>query len=104
MKTCTDFYIQVVDTFLKEKELTDSIMQAYTNTSEICCTSEANVIKIVFNLSKETFPFMQRGFKNLTEDQKEDYMRAEHALLYVAFSRAVSRLLISGVGNKVEWL
>jgi hypothetical protein len=53
MKTCTDFYIEVFDTFLVEYKKGIGAMQSYTNTSDIMCTSEKNVQKIVYNLSQQ---------------------------------------------------
>ncbi len=59
---------------------------------------------IVFGLSTSTFPFYPRGFSTLSEEDKIDYLRSEHALLYVSFSRAISGLIITGVGRQLEWL
>jgi hypothetical protein len=53
MKTCTDFYIDVFDTFVIEFQKGIGAMQAYTNTGEIMCTSEKNVQKIIYNLSQQ---------------------------------------------------
>jgi hypothetical protein len=53
LKSCSDFYIGIYDEFLCQKEKGLPIMQCYTNTSLVCCTSEDNVIKIVWNLSKK---------------------------------------------------
>lgn len=52
LKTCFDFYMQVYEVFLKELENGNGYMQAYSNTSETCFTSEESVRKIVYNLSK----------------------------------------------------
>ena len=43
-----------------------------------------------------------RDYNNWDEDKKHEYMKTEHALYYVAFSRAISNLVITGVGEKSD--
>jgi len=53
LKSCTDFYIEIYDEFAMQVNSGIQIMQAYTNVSEIMCTSEESVRKIVYNLTKD---------------------------------------------------
>ncbi|MFW5983223.1 MAG: 3'-5' exonuclease [bacterium] len=59
---------------------------------------------VIYNLSKETFPYIPYNFKHFTKEQQADYIRSEHALLYVSFSRAISNLIITGTGHPIGWL
>ena len=58
---------------------------------------------VVFNFSNDTFPFKPVGFNKWTQDEIKTYLRSEYSLLYVSFSRAISRLMITGIGEKVEF-
>lgn len=56
---------------------------------------------VVFNFSNDTFPFKPVGFNKWTQEEIKTYLRSEYALLYVSFSRAISRLMVTGVGDTV---
>jgi hypothetical protein len=58
---------------------------------------------VVFNLSKDTFPHTPRGFQKFSEEEKAEFIKSEHALLYVSFSRAISHLMITGVGSDISF-
>lgn len=58
---------------------------------------------VVFNLSQVTFPYIPKGFKSWDDSQQKEYLKTEHALLYVAFSRAISRLIVTGTGDKIQF-
>lgn len=58
---------------------------------------------IVTGLSQDTFPFKPRGFSNWSDNKRNDYMKAESALLYVTFSRAISTLVVTGVGDRCKF-
>lgn len=57
---------------------------------------------IIFNLSNETFPFIPMGFNKMPQEAQQEYLKSEYALLYVAFSRAISQLIVTGTGKKLE--
>lgn len=57
---------------------------------------------IITGLSKQSFPMRISDYKNWDEQKQKEYMKSEHALYYVAFSRAISNLVITGVGEKSE--
>ena len=57
--------------------------------------------KMVFlaDVSAHTFPFRPRDYSSLSEAEREAHVEGERALLYVAMTRAVSRVHLSGVGE-----
>lgn len=57
---------------------------------------------IVAGFDKNSFPYKPRGYKNWTNEEKEAFLKSEHSLYYVVFSRAISQLIITGVGEKVD--
>jgi AAA domain/UvrD-like helicase C-terminal domain len=54
------------------------------------------------DINNRTSPKLPYNFDSLENAYKTQYMRAEKSLLYVACSRAIENLLISGVGTKSE--
>jgi superfamily I DNA/RNA helicase len=54
---------------------------------------------IVSGFDKKNFPHKPRGFAKWPEEEQRDHLKAEHALHYVAFSRAISSLIITGIGK-----
>lgn len=58
--------------------------------------------KIVFltGISAETFPSRPNGYQEWSADRLAEFDRAQAALLYVACSRAIWRLHVSGVGEE----
>lgn len=57
---------------------------------------------IITGLSKKSFPMRIWRYKNWDEERRHEYLKSEHALYYVAFSRAISDLVITGVGEKLD--
>lgn len=62
--------------------------------------------KVVFvkGMSSTTVPYKHMGYVHLSEKDKEIYHQQERSLYYVVFSRAVQTLIITGVGDKSEWI
>lgn len=60
--------------------------------------------KVVFlgNLSENTFPFRPADFQNWTKGEQEMHDERERSLLYVAITRAIMEVHLSGVGVKFE--
>jgi superfamily I DNA/RNA helicase len=54
------------------------------------------------DVNDRTLPFKHHHFHNLTEEEKKQEIKSEKSLFYVASSRAIQRLVISGVGNKSD--
>lgn len=61
--------------------------------------------KVVFvrGVSDATVPFKHINYVNLREKEKHDYEQQERSLYYVAFSRAIQSVYITGVGEKSKW-
>ncbi|MFP4090110.1 MAG: 3'-5' exonuclease, partial [Cyclobacteriaceae bacterium] len=57
---------------------------------------------ILVDISEETTPFRVPGFENLPAERQQTMLQLEKSLLYVAMSRAVERLYISGTGSVTE--
>lgn len=62
--------------------------------------------KFVFlmDVSSNTFPDMFTGIENWTEEEIKDYLKTEKALFYVSMTRAIHGLIITGIGEKSEWV
>lgn len=58
--------------------------------------------KVVFlaDVSSQTLPYQHSGYRSLSDDQRERYHKEERSLFYVASTRAIKALLVSGVGEK----
>ena len=52
------------------------------------------------DVNERNSPKLFFGFENYTDEEKETYLRNEKSLLYVAVSRAIENVEISGVGQK----
>ena len=61
--------------------------------------------KVVFvkGVSDSTVPFRYANYVNLEEKEKQSYEQQERSLYYVAFSRAIQSVIITGVGDKSRW-
>lgn len=55
---------------------------------------------IVTGFDNRSFPYKPKGFNLWTEEEQREHLKSEHALHYVAFSRAISNLIITGVGKE----
>ena len=56
------------------------------------------------DVNERTFPKTPYNFHTLSEEEQLSKIKSEKALFYVACSRAVERLMISGVGEKSKFL
>lgn len=54
----------------------------------------------IVDANERTIPKLPFDFKEKDNDWQENYLRSEKSLLYVAVSRAIENVAISGVGNK----
>ncbi len=61
-------------------------------------------VVIAKDMSEATIPFRFPNYNNLSENEKKQYNQQERSLYYVVFSRAISDLIVTGVGEKSEWL
>ena len=52
------------------------------------------------DVNERTFPFLPNSYQHWEKQKQEEYLKSEKSLLYVAMSRAVHWLSVSGVGNK----
>jgi superfamily I DNA/RNA helicase len=60
--------------------------------------------KVVFlaDVNNRTCPLFYSGYNELDEDGKLQYENSEKSLVYVAITRAISKLYITGIGVKSE--
>ena len=60
--------------------------------------------KVVFlaDVSRQTAPLEVSGFLEMEDEQKNAHFNSERSMLYVAITRAISHLLITGTGLKSE--
>ena len=56
---------------------------------------------IVTGFDQSSFPLKPNGFAGWPETKQQAYLQSEHALYYVVFSRAISQLVVTGIGEKV---
>ncbi len=57
---------------------------------------------VLSDVNNRTCPFYFTNLNQFNEKQKEDYFKREKALLYVAISRAIQKLNITGTGVKSD--
>lgn len=57
---------------------------------------------IVTGFDKASFPYKPNTFNRWSEEAQQQYLKSEHALYYVAFSRAISQLVVTGIGEQIE--
>ena len=62
--------------------------------------------KVVFvkGMSDATVPFRHINYNNFSVKERESYVQQEKSLYYVVFSRAIQSLIITGVGEKTNWI
>ncbi|MGD9556173.1 MAG: UvrD-helicase domain-containing protein [Mangrovibacterium sp.] len=56
------------------------------------------------DVNERTCPKWPVDFESYTMPEKESYLKRERSLLYVAVSRAIENVVISGVGSKSEFI
>ena len=64
-----------------------------------CKGLEFKVLFLV-DVNDRTFPKLPFNFNDLDEEWRKNYLKSEKSLFYVAVSRAIENVFISGVGEK----
>lgn len=59
---------------------------------------------VLTNVNNRTFPLLPNGFAQWEEAKQQQHLSAERALLYVAITRAIQKLLLIGSGKPSDWL
>lgn len=101
----------------ESKKLLNELQQKYTDIKATIRPSESIVVSTFHNLkghefkhlfvrgfSKDYVPFKHPGFDAYSDIQKREYLKTEKSLYYVVFSRAIQTLMITGVGEKSDWI
>lgn len=101
----------------ESKKMLNEIQQKYTDIKATIRPSESIIVSTFHNLkghefkhlfvrgfSKGYVPFRHPGFDVYSEIQKKEYLKQEKSLYYVVFSRAIQTLMITGVGEKSDWI
>lgn len=99
------------------KILLNELQQKYTDIKASRRPNESVVVSTFHNLkghefkhlfvrgfSKDLVPFKHPDFDTYSEVQKRAYLKQEKSLYYVVFSRAIQTLMISGIGEKSDWI
>ena len=55
-------------------------------------------------VDKDRVPFKHPEFDSYTDVQLKDYLKQEKLWYYVVFSRAIQTLIVTGVGEKSDWM
>jgi hypothetical protein len=60
--------------------------------------------KVVFlaDVNNRTCPFLPSSFRNWDEERQKEHLQSERSLMYVAISRAVQKVVITGIGQCSE--
>ena len=56
----------------------------------------------IVDVNNRTLPKLPFDFNEFNEKEKEEYMKREKSLIYVAVTRAMENVSISGTGTKSE--
>jgi len=59
-------------------------------------------VVILADVNYRTAPFLPQSFNQFEPNQQEEHMLSERALIYVAITRAIQRVEITGTGTKAE--
>ncbi len=59
---------------------------------------------ILADINNQTMPLKPYNYNNWTDDEKGEHEKRERALLYVAMTRAINELSITGTGNGTRYL
>ena len=57
---------------------------------------------ILADVNSQTIPLRPYGFEGWSEEDKKEHEKRERALIYVAMTRAIRELVITGTGNKTK--
>jgi len=99
------------------KILLNELQQKYTDIKASRRSNESVVVSTFHNLkghefkhlfvrgfSKDLVPFKHPDFDTYSVIEKRGYLKKEKSLYYVVFSRAIQTLVISGIGDKSDWI
>jgi hypothetical protein len=56
------------------------------------------------DVNERNCPLIPQSFEYYSEEEKENHLKSERSLLYVAISRAIQNVEISGIGSKSEMI
>ena len=59
-------------------------------------------VVILSNVNKGTFPMLPRDYETLDPITKKELMMNQKALMYVAITRAMQKVLITGNGERAD--
>ena len=59
-------------------------------------------VVILSDVNKKTFPYLPYGFEGLDEIEKKNHLMNQKALMYVAITRAMQKVLITGSGTRAD--
>ena len=59
-------------------------------------------VVVLTDVNRSTYPYKPYGFNEMDEVQKRNHLMNQKALMYVAITRAVQKVLITGSGEKAE--
>lgn len=59
-------------------------------------------VVILSDVNKKTFPYLPYGFEGLDEIEKKNHLMNQKALMYVAITRSMQKVLITGSGIKAD--
>ncbi|ADY30204.1 UvrD/REP helicase [Cellulophaga lytica DSM 7489] len=101
----------------ESKKLLNEIQQKFSDIKATIRSNDSIVVSTFHNLkghefkhlfvrgfSKDYVPFRHPGFDIYSDIQKKEYLKKEKSLYYVVFSRAIQTLIITGVGEKSDWI
>jgi len=101
----------------ESKRLLNELQQKYTDIKATKRPKDSVVVSTFHNLKGHEFkhlivrgfsqsyiPFKHPGFEQYSDTQKKDYLKQEKSLYYVVFSRAIQTLIITGIGEKSDWI
>ncbi len=61
-------------------------------------------VVILCDTNNRSCPFLPYGYNNWSEEEQKNHIKSERSLLYVAITRAIHKVVISGTGIKAELL
>lgn len=101
----------------ESKKLLNEIQQKFSDIKATIRSNDSIVVSTFHNLkghefkhlfvrgfSKDYVPFRHPSFDVYSDIQKKEYLKKEKSLYYVVFSRAIQTLIITGVGEKSDWI
>ena len=59
-------------------------------------------VVILSDVNKKTFPYLPYGYEEMDEIEKKNHLMNQKALMYVAITRAMQKVLITGSGTRAD--